>query len=110
MLEKIKNSPTLLGIIAAVSAAPYIYAEYRRIKLELFDTVYWILAALLLVSAVCIYLILIPKFMEGYDRMSDEEREAKHMEPFTVKCNCAAVVSFIVAAFAFLVSGVIALI
>lgn len=110
MLENIKNNKTLLAIIAAVSAAPYIYAEYRRIKLETFDAVYWILAALLLVSAVCIYLILIPKFMEGYDRMSDEEREAKHIEPFGVKCNCAAVVSFIIAAFAFLVSGIMAII
>ena len=96
----------IIGIIGGVAALPYIYAEYRRIMLGNFDLLYWVLSALLILSAIAIYLIISPIFMKNYESLSDAEREKKNLDITTVRTNCLSVSVFAVAIYAFLVSGI----
>ena len=91
----------ILLALAVLFALPHAYGEYRRTVLGLFDGVYWALAAGLLVSLFCLYLVMYPAI-----KASSEKKNKSATDTVT---NTLSLCCLIIAIYAFAVSGVIAL-
>lgn len=100
VIVMLKKHPALCVFMAIFAAIPHIYGEYRRTVLGMFDAVYWAIAALLIISAYCLYQLIYPLY-------SESASSKKKSDPFTVKCNAASFAVLIVAIYCFIVSGAI---
>ena len=100
----LKKYPGICFALAVMGAIPAVAAEYRRIKLGIFDSTYWILVAFLIFSVWCLYQIVGPLYEENAAKDSK-----KDVDPFTVKCNALSFCVLIIAIFAFAVSAVISI-
>ncbi|MBE6632948.1 MAG: hypothetical protein E7620_01245 [Ruminococcaceae bacterium] len=96
--QPVKNPKAYL-FVAILAALPHAYAEYRRYNLGgTLDATYWLLSALILVSVWCLYRVIRPSV------------NGKKNDPTEDACNAAVICCFIVAVYAFLVSGIVRLI
>lgn len=100
----LKKYPGICFALAVMGAVPAVVAEYRRIKLGIFDATYWVLAAFLIFSAWCLYQIVGPLYEENAAK-----DPKKNSDPFTVKCNAISFCALIIAVFAFAASAIISI-
>ena len=93
--QPVKN-PKGYIFLALLAALSHAYAEYRRYNLGgTLDATYWLLSAFMLVTFWCLYRVIRPS------------ATSKKNDPTDAACNAAAVCCFIIAAYAFLVSGIV---
>ena len=115
-----KTIPTIIAnvfyaLLALVCLAPMVYAEYRRLILDLpIDATYWLLLLPILLAVFFLYRIIgAPAVAEEKRKIKQEKEQGNYYKDnriVNLVCNTLSACCFIVAIFAFAVSGILELV